>query len=270
MPYPSRKNPWSSPEWKALRDRVLKDFCEICGSHTPPFILHHTKPLPSYSSTRNQVASSLFSELLDKGQLNTNLIHITVRDSCPECSSINVQGPRSTIFPPFYCGRCYHRFDHPVKKEVKNDKALRRDFFQRFKDEIDRRTQIERDKQAKYYLSGEDVMTVCKRCHIPTEQGKVICKLCNYYFHSPRYKQCWECLKKLKTDDGQIICKFCERRFHPQNEQACDECSILRSDIYCGECNQTKFSQSCYCYDCETSMCEDCALEHSKKDHSVV
>jgi len=68
MPSPSRKNPWSSPEWKALRDLVLKDYCEVCGSRSPPFTPHHEKPLPSYSSTRNHVASSLFSELLDKGE----------------------------------------------------------------------------------------------------------------------------------------------------------------------------------------------------------
>ncbi len=270
MPSPSRKNPWSSPEWKALVERLRKDYCEICGSRTPPFTLHHEKPLLPYSSIRTQVAESLFSELLDKGELNTDLIQVTIRDSCPECDSINVQGPRSTISPPFYCGRCYHRFDHPVKKKVKNDKALRRDFFQRFKDEIDKRTQIERDKQSAYYLSGKDVITVCSRCHLPTEQGKVLCKICNHHFHNARFNQCWECFIKMKIADGQVKCKFCESKFHSSDEPACDECSILRSTIYCQECNQTKYSLSCYCYNCETSICEDCSSKHSERGHDVV
>lgn len=98
----------------------------------------------------------------------------------------------------------------------------------------------------------------------------ILCKICNKHLHNSRYNQCWECFNIKNPAEGQVKCKFCEVRFHSPDDSACNECSILRLTIYCQECNQTKFSLPCYCYNCDTFLCEDCSSKHVENGHDVV
>lgn len=39
--------------------------------------------------------------------------HMTLREVCPGCSSINIR-KRMTLKPPYVCGMCNHEFDVPL------------------------------------------------------------------------------------------------------------------------------------------------------------
>lgn len=53
------KNPWGTKEWKALREKLLKGFCEQCGATDGGFVLQHMWHPPSMSQVLRETALSL-------------------------------------------------------------------------------------------------------------------------------------------------------------------------------------------------------------------
>lgn len=43
------------------------------------------------------------------------------------------------------------------------------------------------------YLSMDDVVLLCGRCHWYVERGYVLCQICQKQFHEPRYPVCFDC-----------------------------------------------------------------------------
>ena len=54
--------PWHRPEWKELREKLIKDYCEKCGSKEPPFVIQHLLHPTQFREIKAE-AMQKFSEL---------------------------------------------------------------------------------------------------------------------------------------------------------------------------------------------------------------
>lgn len=46
---------------------------------------------------------------------------------------------------------------------------------------------------SEYYLSFEDCIVLCCRCHFSLHRGLILCKVCKQRYHSSHYQMCIDC-----------------------------------------------------------------------------
>lgn len=207
--------PWQEKEWKDKRKKVLKSYCEMCGSLEKLRIYQTFKPL-SISDLFYKVRGSLQVEY-DKGlidwinnhPININLDSIASNTKlCPKCGSTAIRYKKGEA--KYICmGKkegvtCNNIFDtpmigkHPLEisklfypelKKVKQE-------YQKYFDEVNnigfRVVILSIDEHIKY-LSFDNCKTYCNKCHYAAHKHLTICQKCKTNYHKVGYKTCFDC-----------------------------------------------------------------------------
>jgi hypothetical protein len=182
--------PWHSKEWKEMRNRLIKDTCDQCGSMEKPMVLQHLWHPPDYSLISSFLFRSVRNSLIEEGK-----IVLPYRECCPSCSSLSIRS-RETMKPKWVCIRCDNRFENPARKAV-IDKNVNREVGKRYAKTIHNRTKkLQRDLHD-MYMSGKGTITLCKKCaFLWDEKNMRLCQVCKEKYHKEGYKCCFSCKKK--------------------------------------------------------------------------
>ncbi|WP_160674746.1 hypothetical protein [Clostridium sp. C8-1-8] len=99
--YPTNgQKPWMTKEWKGLRDKLIKDHCEQCGTTEGPFVIQHTWHPTEYQSHIDHYIAVLFNKETENNPSINIVSHEELdqfikrygepRASCPKCGSVNI------------------------------------------------------------------------------------------------------------------------------------------------------------------------------------
>lgn len=67
------------------------------------------------------------------------------------------------------------------------------------------------------------LLILCRRCAFARRNNKVLCKKCGKNYHSPKYNQCFNCLKS-ENEENYILCKECGTNYHDKKYDVCALC----------------------------------------------
>ncbi len=188
--------PWESPEWKARRDKLLKEKCEGCGSTEPPlYAQHHWHPM-RFSELCEVAKDMLGDEYKAQHPREPPTLppfdaskvapqERTERDCCPQCNSVNVRLLKRS--PKWRCNLCGTHFEKPNQRMYQRwdddkwiemarynhlrpisdyDRKWENEFIEAFRERIctlaTKLSFIEHDRYMA--MLPEDVTTRCKRC----------------------------------------------------------------------------------------------------------
>ena len=93
----------SGAEWRAPRDRLIKDECEQCGSTEPPFTLHHLAPIRDTLSIPKLLREQHRQAALIAFNAGNPAPNATEeRQACPRCQSPSLYS-RKRLTPKWKC-----------------------------------------------------------------------------------------------------------------------------------------------------------------------
>lgn len=195
--------PWKTKEWRDMRNDLIKDYCEQCGSTKEPFVLHHIKG-HSYSWINKKVLiRRMFNDYLPSHVDKDDLKDV---ERCPKCSKASLS-KRKTKYPIYRCSSCYHEFDTPkIVSEVKKIgkeryKKIFKDFLEEKKEEIEETFLKECKESQDKYMSGEDTKTFCRKCaYLWDIKHLSLCPKCKKEYKPLRFEFCYECYKIANKD----------------------------------------------------------------------
>jgi len=232
-----RPKPWTTKYWKEMRQKLIKNICERCGTTDAIMVLQHTKQPRGLTSLlrteKDKIINSIknnyvcnFQESFIEEIVNKDF---TIRKSCPKCKSINVRY-RET-FKTFICGFCNNVFLTPIDKvyyptfktsdfdeakQIAIYRLVRDKTYKEIKNSlivndliIGKISVLKSIDESIEYLSFKHTKTLCKRCAAIEDSiipEYVLCKICGKKFHNPKYEMCFICYGN--TDNGQKLIKY--------------------------------------------------------------
>lgn len=221
--------PWHSKEWKEMRNKIIGDSCEQCGSTKKPMVLQHFdhyKDLPKKPSK----SSVVWSLMLEREAFPPR--PIVLRPACPDCKK-RALSQRKTMKPIWRCIGCHHVFDNPSSVEVAVDRRTGTEQFESFRKQckvafsefldshielVSERLNVklkeyEKVKEASLslYMSGEGTATFCKKCaYLWDVQGLKLCGFCRKGYHPFKYNSCFKCIPEWRKKEIAETKKFME------------------------------------------------------------
>ncbi len=194
--------PWNTPEWKDKREKLIEGkSCEWCGSKET-LAIHHIYPEEPYLVRYKKASLALLEELIKDGVYEP--INKIEQCACPECGSHSVREFRPTRYRCLDCSEYFSmqkRFKGPLRVS-KEDFA---DFREKHTLEIKEFLEKERQRNFEKYMTLENTMILCRKCHMAIGKGLVLCKECKQRYHKSDRDKCWSCFGKTKK--GQEIVK---------------------------------------------------------------
>lgn len=139
-----------------------------------------------------QEALQLLADKIDRGEYK---LEIKKRTVCPNCKN----GPiytRKKAKPLYRCNGCGNEFEEAIEIEVQTNRISRDDwtaFYSKYQADNAEKAKEYAKASNEYYLSFEDCVVLCSRCHFSLHRGLILCKACKQHYHSPHYKICSEC-----------------------------------------------------------------------------
>jgi hypothetical protein len=206
--------PWHTAEWAVLRERLLGDRCQECGSTDPPFVLQHLWHPKPFKVIESLIHQKYYAAYQQSHPLQYPEEEPGDRPACPRCSSTVIKSPKN-IAPRWKCygrqrGReCGHIFEKPTTvkaftPEQKQQQQLVKNtlyrawidaFHARYRDEIGTRAVLQSIDEHVRYMRGDDVATFCKPCAYLWDVKKVRrCRDCGEAYHAvfmPCCDVCW-------------------------------------------------------------------------------
>ncbi len=183
---------WSSPEWKKKHAEFIKGKkCEWCGAEKS-LVVHHTKRSIQYRQIMYQDALRLLAEKIKQGEYK---LETRKRSVCPECKGSRIY-TRIKARPLYRCNGCSNEFDKPLEIEEETNRISRGDwnaFYSKYKTDNAGKAKQYAKASNKYYLSFEDCVVLCNKCHFSLHRGLILCKSCKKHYHSSHYQMCSEC-----------------------------------------------------------------------------
>lgn len=213
------QKPWTTKEWKELRDKLIKDNCEQCGTAEGPFVLQHTWHPAQYQAHIDHYIAVLIKKETEKNPSINTVSQEELekfikkygepRASCPKCSSVNIK-LKSTKEKSFICNRCKNIFSEPVTKLyvkgcrtdrdiefrilLRKDNKLRTKVWKKNAEEIRKYAVLKGIEEHKRYISCIDTVTFCKKCSYMWDKNRLkLCSICGKHYHSFEYKCCINC-----------------------------------------------------------------------------
>ncbi|MBW1613964.1 MAG: hypothetical protein JRJ57_08340 [Deltaproteobacteria bacterium] len=188
----SNPKPWQRTEWKETRKKIIKDYCEVCGSKEGPMVLQHNSHQQNFGVLYNIFFNSLLSKEIDVIEKEADIIrpdeiqkllnkYSELKKCCPEYGSHTLRD-RKNITPHYICAKG-HAFDIPEENiyyakfktgnpDLVNSKArimirdqrknlnLKR-LKEKYDEEIGRLALIELMDQSEEYMKMTDIKTCC-------------------------------------------------------------------------------------------------------------
>lgn len=251
---------WETKEWRDTRDRLLKDYCEMCGKRNVTLVLTHTKPFPKAKIIGRRMRAEFISELISKSEIKEFSISGADREKflinrCTICSSQSLR-ERKVKKPRFYCNNCKSDFDTPeiVFNEYDPEFLKMRNHYyngilENYREEIDNRYNKKMDELKKWYLSGEDTITYCSSCSFNYKKGRILCSTCKKHFHNKGYEQCFYCnsVECIQCGKNRILKRF--------DQDTCDSCLQNSSkEKMCESCSKNNVFS-------DLKICDECVLQ---------
>lgn len=193
----SKKRVWSKKEWRKKRSEFIRNkSCQWCGSKTG-LSVHHTRRPLRFRQIVRRTARSLLWQKVKEGEFRFRIREIK---ACPSCASKSIY-ERTTMNPRYRCVRCGSVFGQPKKTRV-NTGWLSREgwdrFWRKYGSLVEEKAALLSEKEHGYYMSFEDCIVLCKKCHFAIRKGMALCRVCRKNYHPRRYPTCWGCIPDSK------------------------------------------------------------------------
>jgi hypothetical protein len=236
---------WTTPEWKAVRERLIKDSCDQCGASEGPFTLQHlshpptiTKLMGNFAVSERSLAWAEYKERFPIAEIKEE------RPSCPQCGGVSIHS-RLRLTPRWKCNSqsrhrtCGHEFDEPnyvqapARKQNSRAKEHRwknfeqdwQTLYEQRRDEYGRKAIVEALLRFERYMTGDDTSTFCRRCAFLWDmQGVRLCRTCLTNWHKLHLRACDACLHGVSY----AVCAQCGRERHNTKYQTCYSCAQQR------------------------------------------
>jgi hypothetical protein len=249
----SNKRLWQTPEWKELRERLLKPHCEQCGTTEEPFTLQHLW----HPKTVSEWVRGLREEHREQAWQRFAAEHAEdpayqdryerdgdPRPGCPRCGGWSLQERKSAkalaVMARYRCltqrnGRhCHHEFNEavevqPIKLRDRSSfvweafRAAYEPIYQATTDAIYRDATIRAVEEFAAYMTGEGVLTFCKRCaYMWDKKGLRLCTECRDGWHEHHWARCKACA----TGATWVVCARCSSNRHLSTASSCFSCAF--------------------------------------------
>ena len=233
---------WHSPEWHALRLRLIKDRCAQCSTAEGPFTLQHFWHPLSIPEASRFLRLEHRRRAHEEYLVQYPLVDATEeRQACPRCSSVNIYH-REHVTPHWKCnyrsGRrwCGHEFDEPVrlmapayKANAAQKQAHWTAFYAEYNsqygelaDSFNVQATVEVLELFERYLSGEGTDTFCRKCAFMWDQkGLRLCHVCRTEWHAHHEPACGVCARGVRY----VICGACGKQRHSDAYPTCYHCA---------------------------------------------
>jgi len=131
--------------------------------------------------------------------------HPPKKKTCPKCGCA-IYRQRKIMTPKYKCSLCGYEFDKPAYTPT--TKISREDwnrFITKYDSQIGEIVSQQREGFYKRYkeLREEDIMILCRRCHLALHKGLNLCPVCKTHYKKWGHSMCWECFKK--TEEGKHV-----------------------------------------------------------------
>jgi len=209
---------WHTKEWRLLREKLIKDKCEQCGTSEPPMVLQHMWHPEKLGTLIRDIKHKYEREYAVTHPLPfvAEPIPEDLREGCPGCGKFSGFNWRKTQ-NNWRCVHCHAVFEKLVEipvlsaqqyevysSELKelND-AWNATFMMEMEEKILTEALNTGFEQNDRYISCADTVTFCKKCAFMWDKNKKkICEGCGKW--APIYttpESCWTCLDKIYNSD---------------------------------------------------------------------
>lgn len=205
---------WHTKEWRLLREKLIKDKCEQCGTSEPPMVLQHTWHPDKLSHVIQDVTRKYEYEHAKIHPLPTldTPSPEDIREGCPGCGKFSGFNWRKT-HQNWRCVHCHTVFNKlieiPVMSYEQSDayykelKLLETEWREAFWFEMEDTVLTEAlnssFEQHDRYISCIDTVTYCRKCAFMWDKNKKkMCEKCGSWI--PNYltsESCFNCLDKI-------------------------------------------------------------------------
>lgn len=194
--------PWKSAEWREKRAKQLEGkSCEWCGSKET-LAIHHKNPEQPYFIRYKIASQALLEKLIKAGVYKP--INKVEAVACPECGSHSVREFRPTRYRCIDCSEYFSAVKH-FKGPLSVSKEDFADFIEKNNQSIKDFLEEERQNNFEHYMTLEDTMVLCKKCHMAIGKGLILCKVCKQGYHRPNFDCCFKCFSR--TERGKEVQK---------------------------------------------------------------
>ena len=226
---------WGSSHWKKLRQTLLANHCDQCGSAEPPLTLQHQRqPLPFSEILRYFRNEHRRSSWLAYKESHPIPKPTKLRRVCPHCGSLNIYY-RKRLAPHWKCNspHCGLVIDEPVSKTMPDRDAIAtlnserwtafrqgyENSYERTNKEIGRQAVLAAIDCTLIYLSGEDTVTHCQKCAFMWDmKGLKLCPTCRKNWIEIWTATCNDCNPDFVT------CSVCGQHRHHKRWSQCYKC----------------------------------------------
>ena len=74
---------WGSKYWKNVREVLIQDHCEQCGSNEEPFVLQHLRQMPNLTDLAREIRKPYYQKYIKDNPIRFGF-------ACPDCESTNI------------------------------------------------------------------------------------------------------------------------------------------------------------------------------------
>jgi len=205
------KRVWHTKEWKELRDKLIKDKCEQCGS-TEKLTLHHIWQPPSMGALECSIAKTMFNYWF----------HNMDSDALGRYSKMAQEAVGQSLNDDTLTRE--EKTSLQKQWEISRDECVSDFAFNEFrkdkKEEIHAKVVEQNKEDFKRYMSGKDTVTFCNKCaFLWDEKGQKLCPKCKKHHYDIKTGMCAICsgMKKL--------CVKCNKNYHYILYPTCFDCS---------------------------------------------
>ena len=233
---------WRTPEWHALRERLINDHCAQCSSTEGPFTLQHFWHPLTIPEAARLLRLQHRRRARDEYLIRYPIIEATEeRQACPRCHSVNIYS-RDRVTPRWKCnyrsGRrwCGHEFDQPVrviapayKVNAAQTQASWTAFYAYYNlqyadmaESFNVQATLHVLELFERYLSGEGTGTFCRKCAFMWDQnGLRLCHMCRTEWHKHHEPACIVCVRGVRY----VMCCACGEQRHSDAYPTCYYCA---------------------------------------------
>lgn len=226
---------WGSSHWRKLRQTLIANHCDQCGSFEPPLTLQHQRQPPRFSELMRRIRSdhqrASWLTFLESYPVQK---FTELRQVCPCCASPSIYY-RKRLTPHWKCigPRCGRSFDEPASATLPDRDAIaalrqerwiafRRDYqnsYERTEKEIGRLAILAAVDWTLLYVSGADAVTHCRTCaYMWDMKGLKLCSACR-----KDWTEIWT-VTCLTCNPDYIMCSVCGLHRHHKRWSQCYEC----------------------------------------------
>src|SRR5690606_6005497 len=151
---------WHTKDWKERRDKIIKDYCEICNSKDYLTLQHKYHPQDYYTHKNNTIGNhhnQIHEIEIDRDEFAKYIKETVNYDPTPICPKCKMWSPRERKRDQlkYVCTilNCKHEFDIPEYKTV--DEIIDQHLNKEYSTFLEKKTFTTKDRWANpYYIIG--------------------------------------------------------------------------------------------------------------------